>query len=313
METERKGKAPRKAVRVGRPPKEFAAEVDKRILNAARELFLARGLEGVSVEEIARLARASKATIYARFSTKEALFAAIAMRNAEKVREGYESAVPSGDTIEERLTVLGSEILKHVLAADSVDFMRLAAAEARRFPDLAKVERMMRERGTHHAATVLKDVTHSKQGRAYAAFAPERLTRTAQFFLDLVVAPLVMRAVFGEDPKRLKAQIRGHVAESVSFFLAACRTGEPRRWRSTQQLYLLRVLTGSPVVRDPLRHTRKFSRRHGWPDASHSKGAGRECCARKSTTLQPNVALDFQPLWFFGFRGCPTRKISRRM
>ncbi|WP_035663250.1 TetR/AcrR family transcriptional regulator [Bradyrhizobium sp. Ec3.3] len=229
METGHKGKAPPKAVRVGRPPKELAAEVDERILSAARELFLARGLAGVSVGEIASLARASKATIYARFSTKEALFAAIAMRNAEKVREGYESAVPSGDTIEERLTVLGSEILKHVLAADSVDFMRLAAAEARRFPDLAKVERMMRERGTHHAATVLKDLTHTKQGRVYAVFAPERLTRTAQFFLDLVVAPLVMRAVFGEDPKRLKAHIRGHVAESVSFFLAACRTGEPRR------------------------------------------------------------------------------------
>ncbi|UVO30527.1 TetR/AcrR family transcriptional regulator [Bradyrhizobium arachidis] len=203
--------------------------MDEKILSAARELFLARGLAGVSVEEIARLARASKGTIYARFSTKEALFAAIAMRNAEKVREGYESAVPSGDTLEERLTVLGSEILKHVLDADSVDFIRLAATEARRFPDLAKVERMMRERGAHHAATVLKDVTRSKQGRAYAAFAPERLTKTAQFFLDLVVAPLVMRAVFGEDPKRLRGQIRGHVAESVSFFLKACRSDETGR------------------------------------------------------------------------------------
>ncbi|MGV7215744.1 TetR/AcrR family transcriptional regulator [Bradyrhizobium sp. UFLA05-112] len=201
--------------------------MDERILNAARELFLARGLAGVSVGEIARLARASKGTIYARFSTKEALFAAIAMRNAQKVREGYESAVPSGDTPEERLMVLGSEILKHVLAADSVDFLRLAATEARRFPDLAKVERMMRERGIHHTAGVLEDVTGSKHGKACAAFAPQRLTKTAQFFLDLVVAPLVMRAVFGEDPKRLRAQIRGHVAERVSFFLAASRASEP--------------------------------------------------------------------------------------
>jgi AcrR family transcriptional regulator len=229
MDTGAKTKHPERAVRMGRPPKDLAAEVDERILSAARELFLARGLEGVSVEEIARQARASKGTIYARFPTKEALFAAIAMRNAAKVREGYAKEAPSGDTVEERLSNLGSEILKHLLAGDNVDFMRLAIAEARRFPDLAKVGRMMRERGAQNAAAVFRDVARSKQGRAHPAFAPERLIKTTQFFLDLVVAPLLMRAVFGEDPKSLRTQIRAHVAESVPFFLAACRTDESGR------------------------------------------------------------------------------------
>jgi len=223
MQKVTRAKAPQ-AVRTGRPPKELAAEVDERILDAARELFLARGL-GVSVAEIASLAHASKATIYARFPTKEALFAAIAIRNSEKVQQGYENASSPGDTIEERLTALASEILKHVLAADGIDFIRLAVAEARRFPDLAKVGRMMRERGTHHAVTILQEVTLSKQDRQHSAFAPERLPRTAQFFLDLAVAPLLLRAVTGEDPKSLRPQIRTHVAESVAFFLAACRNG----------------------------------------------------------------------------------------
>lgn len=229
METGAKTKRPETAVRMGRPPKDLAAEVDERILAAARELFLARGLAGVSVEEIARQARASKGTIYARFPTKEALFAAIAMRNAAKVREGYGSEAPSGDTIEERLSNLGNGILKHLLAGDSVDFIRLAIAESRRFPDLAKVGRMMRERGAQHAAAVFKEVAQSKQGRAYPAFAPERLMRTTQFFLDLVVAPLLMRAAFGEDLKSVRGQIRSHVAESVSFFLTACRSAETER------------------------------------------------------------------------------------
>jgi AcrR family transcriptional regulator len=223
METGIKPQLPRKAVRPGRPPKDLAPEVDERILAAARDLFLARGLAGVSVEEIARRAKASKGTIYARFPTKEALFAAIAMRNAAKVREGYGSGLPSGDTIEERLSNLGTEILKHLLGGDNIDFIRLAVAEARRFPELARVGRMMRERGAQNAAAVFGEVALSKQGRAYPAFAPERLMKTTRFFLDLVVAPLLMRAVFGEDPKTLRAQIRSHVAESVSFFLAACR------------------------------------------------------------------------------------------
>lgn len=220
-----KTKRPETAVRMGRPPKDLAAEVDERILAAARDLFLARGLSGVSVEEIARQARASKGTIYARFPTKEALFGAIAMRNAEKVREGYGGEPPSGDTVEERLSNLGNGILKHLLAGDSIDFIRLAVAEARRFPDLAKVGRMVRERGAQHAAAVFKEVAQSRQGRAYPAFAPDRLMRTSQFFLDLVVGPLLMRAVFGEDPKSLRPQIRAHVAESVPFFLAACGNG----------------------------------------------------------------------------------------
>ncbi|QPF90675.1 TetR/AcrR family transcriptional regulator C-terminal domain-containing protein [Bradyrhizobium commune] len=81
------------------------------------------------------------------------------------------------------------------------------------------------ERGAQNAAVVLREVAQSKQGNAHLAFSPERLIKASQFFLDLVVGPLLMGAVFGEDPKLLRAQIRAHVAESVPFFLAACRNG----------------------------------------------------------------------------------------
>ena len=47
----------RAAVRLGRPPKELEGEVEERILNAARKVFLERGFEGASVDEIAMAAR----------------------------------------------------------------------------------------------------------------------------------------------------------------------------------------------------------------------------------------------------------------
>src|SRR6185295_14337336 len=62
----------RAASRTGRPPREFAGEVESRILNAARRVFLERGLAGASIDEIAELACAGKPTIYARFPGKEA-------------------------------------------------------------------------------------------------------------------------------------------------------------------------------------------------------------------------------------------------
>jgi hypothetical protein len=57
------------------------------------------------------------------------------------------------------------------------------------------------------------------------AFAPERLATTTRFFLDLVLLPLLMRALVGEKLKPLRAEITPHVARSVTFFLAACRYG----------------------------------------------------------------------------------------
>ena len=67
-------------IRSGRPPRALAGEVEERILDAARKVFLERGLEGASIDEIADVAHAGKPTIYARFPGKEALFAAVMLR-----------------------------------------------------------------------------------------------------------------------------------------------------------------------------------------------------------------------------------------
>lgn len=40
-----------------------------------------------------------------------------------------------------------------------------------------------------------------------------------------LVLPLLIRALFGEKLKTLQEEIQPHVAQSVAFFLAACRTG----------------------------------------------------------------------------------------
>jgi hypothetical protein len=50
----KKASARRAAVRFGRPPKELAGEVDERILDAARKVFVERGFEGASIDEMPR-------------------------------------------------------------------------------------------------------------------------------------------------------------------------------------------------------------------------------------------------------------------
>src|SRR5262245_59171390 len=178
----------RGAIRPGRPPRERSGEVEARILDAARRVFLERGLAGASMEEIAGLARSGKPTIYARFASKEELFAAVIMRNADANIARFESHMPSGATIEERLASVGVAVLHWALVSDTIGLMRLGIAEARRFPDLASsVHRMVRERGTEAVARLLRQVAQSDELGTLPAFAPRQLATTTRFFLDLVL------------------------------------------------------------------------------------------------------------------------------
>jgi AcrR family transcriptional regulator len=216
----------RRVVRIGRPSREHAGEVDARILDAARRMFLDRGLAGASIDEIARLAGAGKPTIYARFQGKEALFAAVVMRNVAASVERFEDHIPTGKSIDERLASVGATVLHWALADDTVGLMRVGISEARRFPDLANnVHRMARGRAEEIVTRLMAEAAQSDALGALPAFAPQRLATTARFFMDLVFLPMIMPALFGEKLKPLRAEIGAHVTRSVAFFLTACRHG----------------------------------------------------------------------------------------
>ena len=219
-------RAKRAAVRFGRPPKELAGEVDARILGAARKVFLERGFEGASIEEIAEVARSGKPTIYARFGDKRALFTEVVTRDIVSSLTEFRVEVPTGATIEQRLASAAITLLHWGFDSDRIGMMRLAVAEVRRFPDLASnVSRNARELSTDLGVHLLGEVMQSDELGALPAFAPERVATTARFFLDLVFVPMLLRALFEVNLEALDAEIDAHVGRSVVFFLAACRNG----------------------------------------------------------------------------------------
>ncbi len=216
----------RKVVRRGRPPKELEGEVDERILEAARKVFLGRGFEGASMDEIAASARAGKPTIYARFGDKRALFTAVVTRDVLSRIAQFNTEAPSEGTIEERLTHAAIALLHWTLENERMALMRLAVAEVQRFPDLAStVSRAARQLSTEAAARFLGEMAQSSELGTLSAFTPERLATTARIFLDLIVVPMLLRALFEHRVEALQAEIGPHVASSVPFFLAGCRQG----------------------------------------------------------------------------------------
>ena len=180
-------------------------------------------MEGASIDEIADAAHAGKPTIYARFPGKEALFAAVILRKVRENLISIESVAPTGVTFEERLASIATAILRRVLAAETVGLCRVTVAEARRFPDLAaSVHRMARERTSEAVSQLLGELPEADQ---LPAFAADRRATTARQFIELIVQPMLMRALFGEDLTALRAEIGPHVARTVAFFLAGCRHG----------------------------------------------------------------------------------------
>jgi len=84
---------------------------------------------------------------------------------------------------------------------------------------------MAHERATEAVARLLAEVPQSDDFGARSAFAQERLATTTVFFRDLVLMPLILRALFGEKLEALRVEVGPHVARAVAFFLAACRHG----------------------------------------------------------------------------------------
>jgi len=211
----------RPQARLGRPPKEMAGDVKARILDAAQRVFLKRGYQSASLDEIAETAPASKPTIYAHFPGKEALFEAVVARVLDGLTN-FEGFNPKGRTVQDKLTSLGTELVERFLD-ETIGITRATIAEADRFPALSRdVHEHGRDRAAAAVSHVLSDATHRLSRGPKAAFSTKRSLATAQIFMDLILLPILMRGLMGEGAKELRGELPAFVRERVSFFLAAC-------------------------------------------------------------------------------------------
>ena len=211
----------RPQARLGRPPKDMAGDVKARILDAAQRVFLKRGYQSASLDEIAETAPASKPTIYAHFPGKEALFEAVVARVLDGLTN-FEGFDPKGRTVQDKLTSLGTVVVEQFLD-ETIGITRATIAEADKFPALSRhVHEHGRDRAAAAVSHVLNDATHRLSRGPKGPFNTKRSLTTAQIFMDLILLPMLMRALMGEGAKELRGELPAFVRERVSFFLAAC-------------------------------------------------------------------------------------------
>jgi TetR/AcrR family transcriptional repressor of mexJK operon len=109
------------------------------VLQAAGELFRAQGYGAVSMDAVAKAAGVSKATLYAYFTGKDALFAEMVGTTCTALQAEAEHATHHHELpIREALVAIGTRWLRVMLSPRTVAIRRVVVAEGIRFPDLAR-------------------------------------------------------------------------------------------------------------------------------------------------------------------------------
>lgn len=110
----------------------------KAVLDGARAVFFACDYAGASMDEIAKTARVSKATIYAYHDSKEALFTAIVERDCKKLMSDVEGIVADCDDLRLTLTKLATRLVNFTCDEDFLSLYRICISEAHRQPKIAR-------------------------------------------------------------------------------------------------------------------------------------------------------------------------------
>lgn len=117
--------------RRGRPTAAQRVQRRERMLQRSLSVFLERGYQGASLDELARASGVTKRTIYTDYGDKAGLFAAMVDALAGGISHGPDAA---GDTLHS----LASRIVFRIHSDELVGLHRLVIAESPRLPELAR-------------------------------------------------------------------------------------------------------------------------------------------------------------------------------
>jgi len=114
-----------------------ATEKRTATMDAAIDLFLANGYDHTTLEQVAKAAGISSATVYKHFPTKAALFGGIMARLWENEPDALPQMPPPGNP-RQGLLAIGRAYADLLHRDQTVALFRVVTAEAPRFPELGQ-------------------------------------------------------------------------------------------------------------------------------------------------------------------------------
>jgi AcrR family transcriptional regulator len=186
------------------------------LMRGARKVFMERGFEGASVDEIARAAGASKATLYSYFPDKRQLFQAVVEAGCRRQGGGFKLIGPDeNEPVGEALRRIAAEFGRFVLSPGALEMFRTCIAEAGRFPELG---RAFYAAGPGKARLQLIEFLDDRVARGDLVI--EDTALAADQFGALCKARLFLWALLGGEEPPGEAEIVRVADEAVRTFLA---------------------------------------------------------------------------------------------
>lgn len=187
----------------------------EQVLEGARQVFFADGFEGANVDDIARAARVSKATLYSYFPDKRQLFIEVIQTECTRQTENAMQSIDTSAPPQNVLLAAANHMVAMFLSEFSQKIFRICVAEADRFPDLG---REFYESGPMMAR--LQITTYLRESAAQGHFAISDFDLAADQFVELCKSALFPRMVFGIQSEFSDAEIDRVVTGAVDVFIA---------------------------------------------------------------------------------------------
>jgi TetR/AcrR family transcriptional repressor of mexJK operon len=183
------------------------------VLEGARKVFMDRGYEGASVDEIARAAGTSKATLYSYFPDKRQLFEAVMQAECGRTGEVLPTG-PADEPLEAALRRMARGFSAFLFSPGAQEMFRVCIAEAGRFPELGAA---FHATGPAQAHARLAGFFEAARDRGELAV--DDPATAAEQFAALCKAGLFLRALLGGPPP-VPAEVERVADEAVRTFLA---------------------------------------------------------------------------------------------
>lgn len=193
------------------------------ILDAATELFLGEGFDGVSMDRVTQAAGVSKATLYVHFRTKQELFTGVILREVEAVRRLTAIRLTDAPDIISALRAIAHHLAAFFVSERMVKLKRAAIGAMAHFPELADV--IFR---AGPGQTIVNLAQHLAEHGAAQGLAIPDPHLAARQFLNLVCGDFEFGGIFPAPPLS-QNEIDHVIEEAIAMFFARYRTVEARR------------------------------------------------------------------------------------
>ena len=184
------------------------------VLAAGAAVFLEQGFGSASMDEVARRAQVSKATIYSYFAGKQALFGAIIGERCACMMPASVFAdlaeYPPGET----LAIIGRRFLDVILSPGALPLYRVVVSETARFPELGVA---FYANGPGRVAAALADYFTVQHARGTLDIPDPRLA--AEQFIGMIIGHLHIRTLLAVAQRPPEDVIGRVVASAVRIFI----------------------------------------------------------------------------------------------